>query len=114
MRYSSFWAALPTCTAARDGRTFAVLRFQGNKPLMEARLDPIAQPGVASSHVHTIMGGSNFGAWATGETLMRSDCSNALVAGDRSAYWYPKLYFYDRLNGSFESVDLYYMNVYYL
>lgn len=60
------------------------------------------------------MGGNAFSNSATGESMMKSTCSNANVAGDNSAYWMPKLYFHDQKNGSFEPVPLFYMNVYYL
>lgn len=115
MKYSSsILAALAvTVQAAQDSRTFAVLRFYGDGPLMEGRIDPIISPGETSAHVHTIMGGSNMGISATGESLMDSNCSNALVVGDDSGYWVPKLYFHDQDAGTLEPVDLFYMNVYY-
>ncbi|ROV94730.1 hypothetical protein VSDG_06120 [Cytospora chrysosperma] len=115
MRYSSatLAALAVTVQAAKDSRTFAVLRFYGDGPLMEGRVDPIVSPGETSAHVHTIMGGSNMGISATGESLMESNCSNALVVGDNSGYWVPKLYFHDQDAGTLEPVDLFYMNVYY-
>lgn len=106
-------AVAATAQAAKDERTFAVLRFYGEGPMMEGRVDPIVSPGQTSSHVHTIQGGSNFGTSATGEDLMNSSCSSALVEGDNSAYWVPKLYFNDKTTGMVEDVPLYYMNVYY-
>lgn len=114
MRYSSaVLAALAASVAAKDGRTFAVLRFYGDGPLMEGRVDPIVSPGVTSAHVHTIMGGSNIGISATGESMMESNCSNALVVGDNSGYWVPKVMFHDKAAGTFEPVEMFYMNVYY-
>ncbi|KAK1580513.1 uncharacterized protein LY79DRAFT_520702 [Colletotrichum navitas] len=95
-----------------DDRTFAVLRFN-NKQLVKARVDPIIDPGKISTHVHGIMGGSNFGMSATGETLAQSKCSNAMISGDDSAYWFPSLYFHDPKTQAFESVDVFYVNVYY-
>lgn len=102
-----------TVQAAQDERTFAVLRFFGDGPMMEGRLDPIVSPGQTSSHVHTIQGGSNFGTSATGQSLMESRCSSAMVEGDNSAYWVPKLYFHDKATGMVEDVPMYYMNIYY-
>lgn len=99
--------------AAQDSRTFAVLRFFGDGPMMEGRVDPIIAPGKTASHVHTIQGGSAFGVSATGETMMTSECSTALIEGDNSAYWVPKLYFHDKEAGTLEDVDMFYMNVYY-
>lgn len=102
-----------TVQAAKDSRTFAVLRFYGDGPLLEDLVDPIVNPGVASTHMHTLMGGSNIGISATGDTMMESNCSNALIVGDNSGYWVPKLYFHDEAAGTVEPVDMYYMNVYY-
>lgn len=115
MRFVPFFAAAlaATAQAAQDERTFAVLHFYGDGPLMEGRVDPIISPGQTSSHVHTFQGGSNIGISATGEDMMNSNCSSALVVGDNSGYWMPKVYFRDPSTGILENVDLYYMNVYY-
>lgn len=111
---SAFLAALAvTVQAAKDSRTFAVLRFYGDGPLLEDMVDPIVSPGQASAHMHTLMGGSNIGISATGETMMESNCSNALIVGDNSGYWVPKLFFHDKAASTFEPVDMFYMNVYY-
>ncbi|KAL8353912.1 hypothetical protein RB601_003660, partial [Gaeumannomyces tritici] len=98
---------------AKDRRTFAILRHSAGGPLGEARIDPIVSPGVPSEHVHTIMGASNFGLNATGDSLLRSSCTTALIKDDLSAYWFPKLYFKDPKTDLFESVNLSYMNVNY-
>ncbi|KAL7798440.1 COOH terminal WSC domain-containing protein [Trichoderma ceciliae] len=98
--------------AVGDSRTFAVLRFT-NKGLVTTRADPIVQPGVPSGHVHNVLGGSNFGFSSTGQELLSSNCSTALIKGDNSNYWYPTLYFHDPKTGDFEYVDVYYTNVYY-
>ncbi|KAF4124228.1 protein of unknown function (DUF1996) [Geosmithia morbida] len=98
--------------ASKDETTFAVLRFT-NKALTRGRMDPIVSPGVASQHVHNIMGGSGFSSNATAEDLDSSRCSNAMVRGDNSAYWFPSLYFHDGDAGTFESVEVDYVNVYY-
>lgn len=111
---SAFLAALAvTVQAAKDSRTFAVLRFYGDGPLLEDMVDPIVSPGQASAHMHTLMGGSNIGISATGETMMESNCSNALIVGDNSGYWVPKLFFHDKAADTVEPVDMFYMNVYY-
>lgn len=113
MLFTATLAALVGAAAAKDGRTFAVLRHHGNGPLMTGRVDPVVNPGVVSSHVHTVMGASNFGMNATGASLRDSSCTTALIKGDLSAYWYPQLYFQDPQDGHFEPVELFYMNIYY-
>ncbi|KAK0722840.1 hypothetical protein B0T26DRAFT_619096, partial [Lasiosphaeria miniovina] len=94
-------------------RTFAVLHHYGKGPLTTCRADPIINPGVPSSHTHMVMGASNFGFNATGESLRQSRCTTALPKADLSAYWVPQLYFKDPIDGHFESVKMDYMNVYY-
>ncbi|KAK2589727.1 hypothetical protein QQS21_012594 [Conoideocrella luteorostrata] len=108
-------ALIGSATARKDKpdqRTFAVLRFT-NKQLVKTRADPIISPGVAGSHVHTVMGGSGFGLSSTGKDLMASNCSNAMVKGDNSNYWFPSLYFKDPQTGKLEDVELFYANAYY-
>lgn len=106
-------ALAATVEASKDATTHAVLRFSGAKPLTEGRIDPIIAPGETSQHVHTVMGGSNMGISATGNTLIDSNCSNSLVSGDMSGYWGPKLYFRDPANGTLEDVNMDYVNAYY-
>ncbi|KAF7558868.1 hypothetical protein G7046_g5296 [Stylonectria norvegica] len=98
--------------ASHDKGTFAVLRFTG-KQLTQGRMDPIVFPGKPSSHVHTVMGGSNFGLSSTGKDLTQSKCSNAMVKGDNSNYWFPSVYFRDPKEGTFEPVEIFYVNAYY-
>ena len=96
-----------------NSRTFAVLQFNG-KQLTKGRMDPIVNKGTKSPHVHTVLGGSNFGISATGESLLNSNCSTAKVKGDFSNYWFPSLYFNDPATGKFETVEISYVNAYYL
>ncbi|KAL2201204.1 hypothetical protein P885DRAFT_26067 [Corynascus similis CBS 632.67] len=102
-----------TAAAAKDKRTFAVLHHYGNGPLTTCRADPIVSPGGPSTHVHTVMGASNFGFNVTGQSLRESKCTTALPRADMSAYWFPTLYFQDPATNLLEPVDMFYMNVYY-
>ena len=102
-----------TAMAAKDERTFAVLRFTSNS-LTRGRMDPIVAPGQISTHVHNVLGGSGFSISSTGKDLQDSKCSNAMVKGDNSNYWYPALYFKDPKTGKFEDVEVFYTNAYYL
>ncbi|KAL2024456.1 hypothetical protein VTK56DRAFT_8267 [Thermocarpiscus australiensis] len=114
MLFSIALAALvASAAAAKDERTFAVLHHYGNGPLTTCRADPIVFPGGPSSHVHTVMGASNFGFNVTGESLRQSRCTTAKPKADLSAYWFPTLYFKDPSTGLLEPVNFYYMNVYY-
>ncbi|KAK0753497.1 hypothetical protein B0T18DRAFT_452427 [Schizothecium vesticola] len=113
MKSIIFAALAATASAAKSQRTFGVLRFNGNGPLMDCRIDAIVQPGGPSSHVHTFMGAGNIGWSSTGEELRQSTCTNTQLNADKSAYWFPKLYFKDPSDGKLEPVPLYYAAVYY-
>ncbi|KAJ2969664.1 hypothetical protein NUW58_g9932 [Xylaria curta] len=106
-------ASLAALASAKDSRTFAVLRFNGNGFLNEGPVDPIVNPGTISTHYHGIMGGDKFGATVVGDQLMSSSCTTAKIKNDHSNYWVPTLWFHDPKNGTFSKVPLFYMNVYY-
>ena len=95
------------------GRTFAVNHFYGDGPLVMGRMDPIVSPGTASGHVHAVQGGNAFALSMTDDQALGSTCTSSLVKNDKSNYWTPTLYFHAD-NGSFISVPMFYMNVYYL
>jgi hypothetical protein len=80
---------------------------------MTGRVDPIVNPGVVSSHVHTVMGANKFGVTANGQSMRESTCTTALIKEDLSAYWFPSLYFQDPKDGHFEPVEMFYFNTYY-
>ncbi|KAK3333680.1 hypothetical protein B0T19DRAFT_133535 [Cercophora scortea] len=113
MLLTTIFATLVGTVAAKDSRTFAVLHHYGKGPLTTCRADPVVSPGVPSAHLHTVMGASNFGLNATGESLRQSRCTTAKPKADLSAYWFPTLFFKDPKDGHFEQVKLFYMNVYY-
>ncbi|KAF8709766.1 hypothetical protein AX14_013471, partial [Amanita brunnescens Koide BX004] len=71
--------------------------------LTTVRLDPIVSPGKVSNHVHSVLGGSNFGSLSTA-VLRQSQCTSIPIPQDKSNYWYPHLYF-QWANGSFTSLD---------
>jgi len=61
-------------------------------------------PGAVASHVHLVFGGSNFGVEIpSSEYLRQSECTSTHIAEDKSAYWFPQLYF-ERADGSFDHV----------
>ncbi|KAF8871764.1 hypothetical protein BD779DRAFT_1680126 [Infundibulicybe gibba] len=67
------------------------------------RLDPIVNPGSHSSHVHEVVGGSNFGRSVNTELLRKSECTSIPIAEDKSNYWTPATYFH-WANGSVSHV----------
>lgn len=83
------------------------------KPVLVERADPIQYPGVASQHLHTIMGGNAFDFDLDYNKTQTSTCTTCGVTKDLSNYWVPTVYFHAE-NGSFISVpQVGGLNVYY-
>ena len=72
--------------------------------LVLERIDPIISPGVVSSHVHTVSGGSGFGFAMDYAQARSSKCSSCPIKADFSNYWTPKLYYMGADGKSFEDV----------
>ncbi|PPQ63224.1 hypothetical protein CVT24_005684 [Panaeolus cyanescens] len=68
------------------------------------RIDPVVSPGKVASHVHSVLGGSNFRLSTNTSFLRQSECSSIPIPQDKSAYWFPHLYFQWN-NGSFSSLN---------
>ncbi|KAL1687196.1 hypothetical protein GGG16DRAFT_62778 [Schizophyllum commune] len=99
---SSFTAALALSALAPVAKGFFLMGVQNY--LATERVDPIMYPGNVSNHVHTIMGGSNFGLDTNISALRDSECTSMPIAQDKSNYWFPHLYF-QWSNGSYTSLD---------
>lgn len=73
--------------------------------LISERADPIASPGKVAQHTHFVTGGSNFGVEIpSSDYLRQSECTSTGIQEDKSAYWFPQMYF-EHANGSFEFVS---------
>ncbi|TEB23212.1 hypothetical protein FA13DRAFT_1640227 [Coprinellus micaceus] len=57
------------------------------------RIDPVVTPGQVSTHVHSVLGGSNFRMSVNTASLRQSACTSIPIPQDKSAYWFPHLYF---------------------
>ncbi|KAH9959194.1 hypothetical protein BC827DRAFT_1301881 [Russula dissimulans] len=108
MAVSRFFVGLLLIASAN-----AFWRLPCTKPVLDARVDPIVNPGKASGHTHTIMGSGAIGFSTTFADLRNSDCTTCKVKDDKSAYWIPELY-YQYKNESFQAVSHGGMLVYYL
>lgn len=64
-----------------------------NNFLTTQRVDPVVHPGIVSTHVHSVLGGSNFGLNITTDDLRKSECTSIPILEDKSNYWFPHLYF---------------------
>jgi hypothetical protein len=60
--------------------------------LVTQRLDPIIAPGKVASHVHTVLGASNFNPNVDIDQQMASNCTSVPVQADKSLYWAPTLF----------------------
>ncbi|CAA9963056.1 wsc domain-containing protein [Pyrenophora teres f. maculata] len=96
---ASFAAAAAVLSASAD----AFWRMPCRARTGLARLDPIVDFGLASSHSHTIHGGSKFCESSTYDMLRESDCTSCQFSDDKSAYWTPSLHFVHE-NGKTEVV----------
>jgi hypothetical protein len=85
--------AASAAVALLSGSADAFWRMPCHSRTAFARLDPIVDPGVASSHGHVIHGGSNFGESTTYADLRESNCTSCQFGDDKSAYWTPSLHF---------------------
>ncbi|GAA5911357.1 hypothetical protein JCM5296_007334 [Sporobolomyces johnsonii] len=81
----------------------AFFRLPCDNILIQERADPIISPGEVAGHVHTVVGGSNFGLNATYADLRSSECTSCHAKADLSAYWTPQLYIH-WANGTYSSV----------
>ncbi|KAL3423325.1 hypothetical protein PVAG01_05072 [Phlyctema vagabunda] len=70
-----------------------------------ARIDPIVNFGEVSKHAHAIHGGNAISSTSTTSDLLASTCTSCEVSQDKSAYWFPQLYFENFGTGKFEAVD---------
>lgn len=72
-------------------------------PLTQFRGDPIVSPGVLSSHVHAIVGGTAFSLSVTPAQARAATATTCDKILDNSNYWQPQLY-HQRHDGQFELV----------
>ncbi|ODN76938.1 hypothetical protein, variant [Cryptococcus amylolentus CBS 6039] len=60
-----------------------------------ARMDPIVNPSAISTHVHNIVGASNFDITLNSVSdQLNAACSSTIVNADISNYWAPQLYYH--------------------
>jgi hypothetical protein len=99
---TNFLSALLLLPVVRftNGQLFTV----NCSPLTIQRSDPIISPGIASSHVHAIIGGSAFQRTMSATTAVNAKLTTCDKKLDKSNYWVPQLY-HIRSDGKFEIVE---------
>jgi hypothetical protein len=91
-----------------DGDTFTV----NCVALTQQRADPIVNPGIASAHLHSIIGGNAFQRTMEGTDALKANLTTCDKAIDHSNYWVPQMY-HMRTDGMFELVTWHGSAVYY-
>jgi len=94
---------------ALDGDTFTV----NCAPLTIQRADPIVNPGIASTHVHTVIGGNAFKRDMAAFQANDASATTCDKSKDHSNYWVPHLYHYSDATKQFELVQFSHAAVYY-
>jgi len=74
--------------------------------LATERLDPIISPNGVASHMHSIIGGSAFGAAYNQPDSMNSKCTSFPISVDKSNYWHPKPYWINNNGTSFTPLPI--------
>lgn len=86
-----------------SGRT-EVLFISHNGPLVDARLDPLVNPGTCSRHVHSVFGASSFGSTLDEDDFedrrwqndnRKEDQTTSNIIPNLSLYWAPSLYIFN-------------------
>lgn len=106
-RFSLLALAALLAVVAVPVQSFWIL---SHHPLVAQRLDPIVAPGTTSSHAHSFVGS----AAIQDSQNVDSMCTTADVKADKSKYWAPQLYYYNGDSKTFDSIELSFVNTYYL
>jgi hypothetical protein len=102
VNYVALAAGLATTTSAFTctGNYFSFYNRPG--AVSYQRVDPALQPGTASPHLHSFLGGNSVSASTDFAATQASTCTTARMKQDKSLYWRPTLYFNG--NGTFQRV----------
>ena len=82
--------------------------------LTNVRTDPITHPGGLSTHVHSFYGASEAAPSTTYKKLRKAAGNTANVEENKSLYWHPTIYRYDKRRGRFTVQNTSYFSTYYI
>lgn len=91
--------ATPVVAHPNDG-----WHFDQVNPLVTEQLDPIINVNQQGTHMHRVVGGSNFRAAHSFAAAQSSSCSSIAIQGDKSNYWMPQLYWINDGGKSFTPI----------
>ena len=80
--------------------------------LTNVRTDPITHPGGLSTHVHSFYGASEAAPSTTYKKLRKAAGNTANVEENKSLYWHPTIYRYDKRRGRFTVQKTSYFSTY--
>lgn len=83
-------------------------------PLTDLRVDPIIAPNCLSDHVHTFYGASNVYPDLTYSDLLATTANSGNVDENKSLYWHPTVYRYDRDTGIYSKDEIWFSTAYYI
>lgn len=92
------------CIVALGVEVNAFWRLPCSSPVVVERADPIMDPGIVSTHAHTVMGSNAFNFTMDYADTQTATCSTCKATKDLSNYWVPNLYYHAE-NGSFIPVE---------
>lgn len=84
-------------------------------PLGDVRTDPLLNPTCLSDHIHTFYGAyASLRPETTYEELRAAMNNSGNVEENKSLYWHPTLYRYDRVQGLYVKADVWFASAYYV
>lgn len=121
-RQLSSAAVLAALASTVSGIDWSAIDYHGHyfrqewveQPVVVERLDPILQPGVIGTHVHSFIGANAVSATTDFAAARDASCTQVYIQDDKSVYWFPSLYFQDPKNQSFTRVPEHHRVLYYL
>ncbi|EOD46962.1 putative wsc domain protein [Neofusicoccum parvum UCRNP2] len=120
-RQLSSAAVLAALASTVSGIDWSAIDYHGHyfrqewveQPVVVERLDPILQPGVIGTHVHSFIGANAVSATTDFAAARDASCTQVYIQDDKSVYWFPSLYFQDPKNQSFTRVPEHHRVLYY-
>ena len=84
-------------------------------PLGAVRTDPLLNPTCLSDHVHTFYGAAaSLRPETTYDDMRAATLSSGNVEENKSLYWHPTIYEYDRSTGVYRKAPIWFASAYYI
>lgn len=84
-------------------------------PLADVRTDPVINPDCLADHVHTFYGANaSLHPSTSYEDLRAAQGNSGNVEENKSLYWHPTVYMFDRITGLFTKAPIWFASAYYV